>query len=60
MYSWYSNRYNGTCIPKKKIGGCNYKNFRPEKLDEALSKVADKGWSIKKASRTYEISYGTI
>lgn len=45
---------------RKKIGGRNYKNYLPEKLEQALSKVAEEGWSISKASKQYQIAYGTL
>lgn len=47
-------------VYKKKVGARSYKNYPAEKLEEALTKVAENGWSIHKSAKKYGIAYGTL
>lgn len=44
----------------RKIGAWSYKDYDPDKLEQAPSKVAENGWSIHKAAQEYKIAYETL
>lgn len=46
--------------PKRKAGSRPYKNYDENKLEEALTKIANGEVSILAASKLYKISYGTL
>lgn len=45
---------------KRLLGSRSYINYTPEKLEEALQKVADGTMKIREASRSYKIPFGTL
>ncbi|KAJ3661709.1 hypothetical protein Zmor_006096 [Zophobas morio] len=45
---------------KRKVGSRSYRDYTEEKLEEALTKVTDFNWSIKKAAKLYGIPYGSL
>lgn len=45
---------------KKKLGSRNYKNYSQENVENALEKVVDQGWSLRKACKEFKIPFGTL
>lgn len=45
---------------KRKIGTRKYKDYTEENVEEALRKVTDLNWSVKKAAESSGIPYGTL
>lgn len=47
-------------IYKRKLGAWRYKDCNSESIENALKKIIDEGWSIRKAAKIYKIPYGTL
>ncbi|KAJ8921309.1 hypothetical protein NQ315_013783 [Exocentrus adspersus] len=45
---------------KRKLGARRYANCDPATLEPALQKVAEDGWSLRRASAEYKIPFGTL
>lgn len=45
---------------QKKVGGRTYRNYTDATIEEALQKIVDEQWSIRRAADTYKISFGTL
>lgn len=45
---------------KRKLGARRYADYDPATLEEALQKVAEDGWSLRRASVEFQIPFGTL
>lgn len=45
---------------KRKLGARLYKDYTEESVDNALARIIDDGWSMRKAADYYKIPYGTL
>lgn len=47
-------------VYKKKLGTRSYKNYENKKLEQAITSIVEGRLSIRAASRTYKVPYGTL
>ncbi|CAH1959591.1 unnamed protein product [Acanthoscelides obtectus] len=44
----------------RKLGARRYKDYSSDVVEQALAKVTEEGWSLRRASREYKIPFGTL
>ena len=47
-------------VYKKKLGTRSYKNYENKKLEQVITSIVEGRLSIRAASRTYKVPYGTL
>lgn len=45
---------------RRKLGARHYLDYDKNKIEEALEKIVEDNWSIRRAAREYNIPYGTL
>ncbi|KAJ8943078.1 hypothetical protein NQ314_009838 [Rhamnusium bicolor] len=45
---------------KRKLGARSYKDYSEVSVEEALQRIIDDGWSLRKAAQNHKIPYGTL
>lgn len=45
---------------QRRLGARSYMDYRKDNVEEALKKIAEEEWSIRRASSTYKIPFGTL